>query len=56
MEPLGPVVPSSQVPSLDLPKQELKVPLNVTEEKEAIGETEKPGRCLTFFCLNLTET
>jgi hypothetical protein len=58
MEPLGPVVSSSQVPSLNPPKQELKVPFNLTEEKEAMahkGETEKPdrGRCLTFFCLNL---
>ena len=58
MEPLG-LVSNRLAPSLDPPKQELKVPINLTEEKEAIahkGETEKPadrGRCLTFFCLNL---
>ena len=66
MEELGPVVSSDQVPnSLNPPSQNLKVPLNLdtsTEEKAAIaheGETKKPdpGRCLTFFCLNLlTET
>ena len=61
MEPLGPVVSSDQdhqVPgSLDLPSQNLKVPLNLgasTEEKASIahkGETKKQnhGRCLTFF-------
>lgn len=62
MEPSGPVVSGDQVPdSLNPPIQNLKVPVNLdtsTEEKPAIahkGETKmpNPGRCLTFFCLNL---
>lgn len=63
MEPSGPVVSSDQIPdSLNPPIQNLKVPVVTTEEKAPIahkGETKMPdpGRCLTFFCLNLlTET
>ena len=67
MEPSGPVVSTNQVPdSLSPPSQNLNVPLNLDtsthEDNAAIahkGETKKPdpGRCLTFFCLNLlTET
>ena len=69
MESLGPVVSSGdQVPgSLNPQSQNLdmKVPVDLgtsLEEKAATahkGETKKPdpGRCLTFFCLNLlTET
>jgi hypothetical protein len=49
MEPLG----RSQVSdSLNPPKQDLKVPLNLTEAIAHKEETEKPddrGRCLTFL-------